>query len=356
VVFLPYDEAGNNPYQRQLTLALLRYGVHVHAAHPSSLILLRQFPTIWSAHVLHIHWPESHVLSAGSRVITLLRMAAMLGQLGFLRLMGRRIVCTLHNLRPHENPYPRLMHHYFRLLYRLAHGLIAHCPRAAQLAADSYRIRNRAKIRVIPHGHYVDWYPNQLTQADARRQLGLPPTACIFLSFGALRRYKAIRALIQEFRRRLSSRAILLIVGQPVDDATNEQVREAIGNDPAVVYHPVFVAPDDVQRYMNAADFVVCPQPDALTSGTLVLAMSFGRACVAPDVGCLGETLDSSGGTLYDPAQPDALADALVTAFARRDEAAEMGAHNLERARSWDWDAIARATWAVYADDPGGPL
>jgi glycosyltransferase involved in cell wall biosynthesis len=92
----------------------------------------------------------------------------------------------------------------------------------------------------------------------------------------------------------------------------------------------------------------VFPYTKALTSGALILAMSFGRACIAPRMGAIADTLNAEGGFLYEPAEPAALRNALVAADAAAPRLTEMGAHNFERARQWGWDEAARATAAAY--------
>jgi glycosyltransferase involved in cell wall biosynthesis len=85
-----------------------------------------------------------------------------------------------------------------------------------------------------------------------------------------------------------------------------------------------------------------------LTSGAVILAMSFGRACIAPATGCIQDVLDERGAFLYDPERPGALRDAIARALGCRDRLREMGAYNLERAREWGWDRVARETAHVY--------
>jgi glycosyltransferase involved in cell wall biosynthesis len=97
---------------------------------------------------------------------------------------------------------------------------------------------------------------------------------------------------------------------------------------------------------LRAADAVVLPYRDVLTSGSLILAMGFGRAVIAPRLGCLPETIPEDGAILYDPTAPGALADALREALGR--DLGAMGDHNLEAARALDWDDIARQTIAAY--------
>ena len=66
--------------------------------------------------------------------------------------------------------------------------------------------------------------------------------------------------------------------------------------------------PDDrMQVYLRAADAVVLPYRDVLTSGSAILAMTFGQPVIAPAIGCLPESLGSEGTILYDADAPDGL-------------------------------------------------
>ena len=91
---------------------------------------------------------------------------------------------------------------------------------------------------------------------------------------------------------------------------------------------------------------MVLPFRDILTSGSMILAMSFAKAVVAPALGCLPDTLAAGGGILVRPRRPWRAGDG-AQGRARLDLEA-MGARNLERARELDWGPIAAATEALY--------
>ena len=61
-----------------------------------------------------------------------------------------------------------------------------------------------------------------------------------------------------------------------------------------------FVPDDELQVYLRAADVVATPFLEILTSGSVLLAMSFERAVIAPRRGCVAETVGDDGGILYD--------------------------------------------------------
>src|SRR5687767_15946708 len=90
------------------------------------------------------------------------------------------------------------------------------------------------------------------------------------------------------------------------------------------------------------------PFLEIFTSGSVLLAMSFGKAVIAPRRGCVAETVDEHGGVLYDANDPRALSEALRSAMGA--DLAAMGRHNAERLTEFDWSYAAEATLATYEE------
>jgi beta-1,4-mannosyltransferase len=121
-----------------------------------------------------------------------------------------------------------------------------------------------------------------------------------------------------------------------------------IADDKRIKLVPGFVAPDEIQMYMNATDLVIFPYRDVLTSGAVLLAMSFGKACVAPRKGCIGEVLDNDGAFLYEPDDENGLIQAMNSALQKQSQLSNMGQHNLQLAEKYNWKRIAKMTSDVY--------
>jgi glycosyltransferase involved in cell wall biosynthesis len=86
----------------------------------------------------------------------------------------------------------------------------------------------------------------------------------------------------------------LLIVGKPLNQKIAKEINSVVDNRITTVLE--FIPDDDIQIYMNAADVVILPYTDILTSGAAILAMSFGKPVIAPAVKCITETIDDKGG------------------------------------------------------------
>jgi len=99
---------------------------------------------------------------------------------------------------------------------------------------------------------------------------------------------------------------------------------------------------------MNAADVIVLPFKDILTSGSVILAMSFGKPIIAPTIGCVPDVLDIEGSFLYNALEKDGLVNAMRRVF--NSDIIKMGNHNFELAKQFEWDKIAKKTYEIYCE------
>ena len=87
---------------------------------------------------------------------------------------------------------------------------------------------------------------------------------------------------------------------------------------------------------------------DFLTSGAVILAMSFGKPIIVPAIGCMLDILDNKGSIMYDPLEKKGLLKAMKKALSANLE--KMGKHNFELANQFRWDDIAKRTYKVYQE------
>jgi glycosyltransferase involved in cell wall biosynthesis len=270
---------------------------------------------------------------------------------------GGRLVYTVHNLGQHEGEGGAVEAAAMQRLLALADGLHVH---AAYMADEVWRILESGSVAVIPHGHYIDAYPNTITRPEARRALHLPHPLTIdnsqltidhsltLLFLGLLRPYKGLEELLPAFRSLPGPDATLLIAGRPRPSDYAARLAAQAGADPRVRWHPHFVSDDQVQLWMNAADAVVLPYRQITTSGAAMLAWSFGKPVIAPALPAFVEPMAAAPflGLLYDPAEPNALAEAL-----RRAATIDWQSRHepiLAWARQFDWPGIGRQFAALY--------
>lgn len=345
IVHLPFD--GRNPYQSLLAQALAEAGVTVIPQQHQTWRLLDSMLLRWHADGVHFHWLDRFVAHR-ARWRALVDFPLLFLQLAVLKLLRKRIAWTVHNLQGHDSRSPLRERWLAMLIGRFADVVFVHGELAAVQVRECFGLK-QDRIVQIDHGHYMDWYPASVSHHQARQKLGIAPGKAVLLFFGNIRPYKGVVELVKAFQSLQRMDVELIIAGQPGDPELTRELQTLAACSQGVRLYLQFIPDDEVQVFLHAADAVVFPYHEILTSGALVLAMGFGRACIAPRRGCIPELLDDQGGYLYDPQAADGLVEALTAALRCPERLTAMGAHNKSRAARWTWQQVAQRTLSGYS-------
>jgi beta-1,4-mannosyltransferase len=344
VLFLP-NLSPENPYQQRLAQAVAPYGVDVQLGNFAVGFPILGAINKWGKpHILHLHWAGG-ALARESLIKSLVLPGRFLGELLAVRARGIKLVWTVHNIWSHERQImgERFINH---ILVRLCHYVIVHSSFGPAAVREAYRLPAQVveKIHVIPHGHYMDSYDNTVTRQKAREQLGLAADATVFLFFGQIRPYKGVPCLVKAFKAVTSPHAHLVIAGEPQNNYIEQELVRACDGEARIHLFLQNVPAEKIQVYMNASDVVVFPFQEIFTSGSALLAMSFGKAIIAARLRYLEEVLDSEGALFYHT--EDELERILERALTV--DLVEMGHRNRARAQTFDWETIGRRTSELY--------
>ncbi|HSM32823.1 MAG TPA: glycosyltransferase [Anaerolineae bacterium] len=349
VLFLP-DYSAANAYQRALSDGLRELGVIVRADATGSRRILPIAEALrrhGRPDIIHIHWTEPYIAGGSSRVSRVKAKRTLL-ELRMAKRAGIGLVWTAHDLFRHDRREEPRELAFMRALFELADAVIVHCGSAAEGLRETLALgaQRHDKVVIIPHGHYQGAYPDGITRAEARERLGLPTQARVISFVGWVRSYKGVWELLQAFSQLEEPDARLVIAGETVDGAYAARLTAAAKGDSRILLALGFVPDDDLQVYLRAADVVAAPFREIFTSGSVLLAMSFERAVIAPRRGCVADVLDDAGGILYDADDPQGLEGALRVAMTADLDA--MGRHNGNSLDRFDWRQVAAATRSVY--------
>ncbi len=238
-----------------------------------------------------------------------------------------------------------------------------------ELCADK---KLRRRLRCLPHPGFRGCYDTPVPRPDAHRLLGLPPdSGFVYLCFAHTHTERELLHLMRAFdevrqraqdeaqrsenfaekkrssrrnARRLGSRGKvqskgrrdaavavieqkkhaanvqLLIVGaSPEKRKGRYELRQyrAAANNPAIHLCTSPLTPDDIPLYMGAADAVVLPHFSLPVAGmleTAVLALSFERVVVAPNLPRFRGMLPPRASVLYDPTSRESLVQSCLSA------------------------------------------
>jgi len=300
IVFTPHFN--KNPYQKLLATSLATDGIEV--------VFCKRFPKIswlWknrkTTKIIHIHWP-SHLYRVGR--LTSAHAFVLLQRIFWAKLFGYHLVWTVHNILPHESDSPFLDHFFRRFFVRYSDGLIGHCEFA--LLEIQRRFGKAKRSIIVPHGNYLGSYPKKPDRLVSREKLGISKDAFVLLVFGRLRDYKGIDSLIDQLIS-FQHNVTLVVAGK---GSVSHIIQEkAHGTNVTLKLYCNFIPDNEVPTFFAAADVMIAPYLQILTSGAIILGLSMGLPVVAPAIGCLPELVDASTGVLYDPNDPRGLVSAL---------------------------------------------
>jgi beta-1,4-mannosyltransferase len=351
---------GENPYVRLLYENLAAFGIRLV---PDARFRLAW---LWAARrdvtFLHFHWGTDRYYvwrrteRRQARLLSWTRLAVFAARLAGARLLGYRVVWTIHEIYPpHSRVGRRLDRLAAKLLARFCDVLLTHDRATAARARDELgRVADR--IEVVPHASYAGVYPRGRPASAVRSELGISPEAFVFLCFGKVRRDKAIDALLTAVAALPNPSAVLVVAGHVEDEALGRRIAAAAASDPRIRMLPGFVAPERVVELFDAADAAVFARSEVWTSGSLILALSLGLPVVAAAVPPYDELIGpEAAGWLFAPGDTTSLRAALERAASDSARTRDRRAAALERAAHLpSWRDMAERTAALMLAAAGG--
>jgi glycosyltransferase involved in cell wall biosynthesis len=283
----------------------------------------------------------------------------LIADLVLVKAQGIRVVWTVHDVRAHDAEYPQIDLLVRKAIANVVDALFVHDPATRDRVAETYGISSEA-IAVVPHGHYRLLYDGTPSREKARRDLGVSAhgTGQLFLHLGLLRPYKGIDDLFAAWERHVTRypEDRLIVAGKPLDESYGAHLAAAANDLDGVDLRLGYVADEDIPAFYGAADVVVLPFRQITTSGSLILAMSFGCPVIAPDADGL-KFAASGADDLFYPAS-DTPVEPLVNALHRASTADldDLRDRTQRACDALDWDMVARRTKAVYEGSRPPPV
>lgn len=296
--------------------------------------------------ILHLHWPDN-ILSHRYSVVVFFKLIALFVSMALVRLKGKKIVWTAHNLRSHEQLHPLLERIYWRGFGRLINGIITPMRFIEGEIRKSNDFSTVENVACCPFGDWSDYYTYDNSGAAAlRKHFGISEKAKVVLWFGFIRRYKNIETLIKVFGESGLEDATLILAGQCKDSSYKEQIESLVADVENVRLVAEFIADEDVGAYFTLADICVFPFRDVTNTGSVRLALTFNKPVVVPDFPFsreLGSVLGEEWIICYDSEvglKPHDIHRALENSRHLEKERIDWG--------DYHWDQAASKVYAFY--------
>jgi len=250
-----------------------------------------------------------------------------------------RIIALTDNVIPHEKRIGDApLTNYF---LKACHGFITMSQAVLQ---DLGRLQPHKPKTYHPHPLY-DNFGQPEPKTVAQQALKLDPAFHYILFFGFIRAYKGLDLLLQAFAddRLLPLPVKLIIAGefyespQPYEDLIKKLNLEG-----RIIRAMDFIPNSQVVHYFCAADLVVQPYKHATQSGVSQIAYHFNKPMLVTDVGGLAELIPEGKAGYVTPAQPQAIANALIDFFTQLREATFV-ANMPELKKRFSWKSMVAA-------------
>lgn len=303
---LCFASADGNPYQR-LLYSDIRECLEIEFSGPRALSSLKHK----KFDVIHLHW-EDRIFGRGEDVIeNRSELATALEQLSAFKRQGGRIVWTIHNRVPHKEGDVETFRDARRKLAKLADAIHVHAPHASEHMQTVYGAPGH-KIHVIPHPSYLGAY-----EPEARTlKRGLSESKIReFLFFGMFRAAKGIHE-IQNVAAKLTKRDVsyhLRMYGR----AFGPQARlvRRLEENSRIDVRPDRIPDDEIPEIFGKSHIFLAPYQSLFTSGSVMLAQTFGLPIIGPNIRELRETTpEACHHLLYDPNAPRGLIRSMLRA------------------------------------------
>ncbi len=233
--------------------------------------------------VIHVHWPELY-LNSHYALKAFCYSVLFLFSLCIAKLCGKKIIWTVHNLKPHHIKYP-LLNRYFWLIYlRLVDGFISLSHANEQLFLDEFKELQCLPRVAIHHGLYSGFYDDSVTKMQARQKLGIPQEQNVNLFMGQIKGYKNIDTLIELFSSSPQlQNHILIIAGKFESQSYYQEVAAKTASTSNIIIHNKFIPNNELQFYFRAADLCILPFNNIFNSGSVLLSVSFNTPVLVPE-------------------------------------------------------------------------
>jgi len=220
-----------------------------------------------------------------------------------------QIIAIADNVLPHEKrPGDASFTKYF---LKACDGFIT---MSEKVTNDLRKFEGHKPVKQVLHPLY-DNFGEPLSKEEARKKLGIDPSAKLALFFGFIRKYKGLDLLLNAMAdTKIQSQQIkLMVAGEFYEDAKPymELIKNA-GIESSLILKTNFIPDSDVKYYLSAADVVIQPYRNATQSGVTPLAYHFEKPMIVTNVGGLPALVPNEKVGLV--AEPDAasLARAIV--------------------------------------------
>lgn len=281
---------------------------------------------------LYFHWIHSDY-QHNNLLIMMIKSFLLIVFFLYLKVMNVKLVWTLHNLYPHSYKYKWLERIVRNIVLKIVDNIFVASDSIKLSVLQEYRSIPEQKISIIKHGHYRGVYPEK--QINFRKEYGIDENETVYLFFGAIKKYKGVINLINNFIEVAKENDRLIIAGKPDEEMEKELAPHINNPDNRIIFDLRFLPDDELVPLIKSSDFVVLPFEAITTSGSAILAASYEKTVITINHPTFKEYFTSGMAILYEGNTK--LKEAMILSHHYKKQQNEYE----EFLRETDWDTIS---------------
>jgi glycosyltransferase involved in cell wall biosynthesis len=256
-------------------------------------------------------------------------------------------IFTVNNLYPHEFDHNLACHELYSHFYRNCQVITHYSHTSAETVLNEFPAASAARHVVHSPANYEVTLASQNSRGNRRATMGIHSDDFVILMLGSLRSWEEIRLIQKAFDQVTVPRKRLLMAGKLVvrDSFWRKKIKELIWYSWLKRRHAVvdsrYVPESEIYRFIDSCDVAIVPRLSGLSSGIVNLAMTFGRAVIAPRHGAYPEYFVGTRNLLYETGSSESLAAALDHAALL--DLDDIGRENAVIASKWTWKKMCES-------------
>jgi beta-1,4-mannosyltransferase len=281
----------SNKYNELLSRSLEEQGLVVKEFNKFQIFKLKKND------IFHFHW-ISYAYQSDNIILFILKSVFLIMYLLLLKIKGVKIVWTLHNLYPHNIKF-KIMERIVRsIIIRLVNRVIVASKSIKEAVKNEFKLTEK-KISIVRHGNYLNAYPEKKIY---KKDYGIQSDSFVFLFFGAIKKYKNVIYLIEEFLKSdVHKKSVLVIAGKP--DSYMRKKLEFYKDSKNLKLDLRFIPEEELFGLIKMSDIVVLPYKEITTSGSAILALTAKTPFIAPKTAFFTEYFNEDVCFLYEDRQ-----------------------------------------------------
>lgn len=234
--------------------------------------------------IFHVHWPES-MLNEKKTIKKLFKLIKFSLILNFMKLRNVKILWTAHNFRPHARNTSYLLENiFYNKWLKFIDGILFLSDASQKEFFKIYPNNNNIISKVIPHGHYVDYYRSKSPTNHLKDLFKIEADDFVIGHFGLIKRYKNIPLLLKEFGKIKNPKIKLIIAGKMGNNEIKlkDEIYKYAKLDERIIIYEKFVEDSEFIEMHGFTDLCIYPYSDIVNSGSVLNSLSLGCPVIAP--------------------------------------------------------------------------